>query len=325
MKRATVLGALVFVGLATAVVAGGQQPAAQADKPKVVEVEKLKDNFFVLRGAGGGGNTAVFVASKGVVVVDTKNPGWGQPILDKIKELTDKPVTMIINTHTHGDHVSGNVEFPTTVDVVAHENAAASMKRMKGTNGNIFDNNQGRGLPKRTYKDKLTLMSGPDQIDLYYFGRGHTDGDTWVVFPALRIMHAGDIFSGKNLPLLDGNNGGTGLEIGDTLAKAHAGVEERRHDRHRSQRSDDDGGSEGVFGLQQGLPGVRAERQEGGAVARSDCRGVGDSGQVHRLRGAGGGAAAGERRVDLRRDQVTGALGAPVRQVHWVRCGAQVH
>ncbi len=224
MKRATVLSALVFVGLATAVVAGGQQPAAQADKPKVVEVEKLKDNFFVLRGAGGGGNTAVFVASKGVVVVDTKNPGWGQPILDKIKELTNKPVTMIINTHTHGDHVSGNVEFPTTVDVVAHENAAASMKRMKGTNGNIFDNNQGRGLPKRTYKDKLTLMSGPDQIDLYYFGRGHTDGDTWVVFPALRIMHAGDIFSGKNLPLLDGNNGGTGLEIGDTLAKAHAGV-----------------------------------------------------------------------------------------------------
>jgi cyclase len=224
VKRATVLSALVFVGLATAVVAGGQQPAAPADKPKVVEVEKLKDNFFVLRGAGGGGNTAVFVASKGVVVVDTKNPGWGQPILDKIKELTDKPVTTIINTHTHGDHVSGNVEFPTTVDVVAHENAAASMKRMKSPNGNIFDNNQGRGLPKRTYKDKLTLMSGRDQIDLYYFGRGHTDGDTWVVFPALRIMHAGDIFSGKNLPLLDGNNGGTGLEIGDTLAKAHAGV-----------------------------------------------------------------------------------------------------
>ena len=224
MERATALSALVLVGLATAVVAGGQAPAAPADKPKVVVVEKLKDNFFVLRGDGGGGNTAVFVGSKGVVVVDTKNPGWGQPILDKIKELTEKPVTTIINTHTHGDHVSGNVEFPTTVDVVAHENAAASMKRMKSTNGNIFDNNQGRGLPKRTYKDKLTLMSGGDQIDLYYFGRGHTDGDTWVVFPALRIMHAGDIFSGKNLPLLDVNNGGTGVEMGDTLAKAHAGV-----------------------------------------------------------------------------------------------------
>ena len=49
---------------------------------------------------GGGGNTAVFVGASGVVVVDTKNPGWGQPILDKIKELTPKPITTIINTHT---------------------------------------------------------------------------------------------------------------------------------------------------------------------------------------------------------------------------------
>ena len=211
-----------MAGMATAVVVGSQQPAPPG--PKVIVEEKLKDNLYVLRGDGGGGNTAVFIGSKGVVVVDTKNPGWGQPILDKIKQLTPKPVTTIINTHTHGDHVSGNVEFPPTVDVVAHENALASMKRMKGANGNIFENNQGRGLPKRTYKDKLTLMSGDDRIDLFYFGRGHTDGDTWIVFPALRIAHAGDIFAGKNLPLLDTNNGGTGLEIGDTLAKAHGGL-----------------------------------------------------------------------------------------------------
>ena len=224
VDRVSTLSALVIVGLATSVVVGARQPAADAAKPKVIVVEKLKDNLFVLKGDGGGGNTAVFVGTKGVVVVDTKNPGWGQPILDKIKELTPKPITTIINTHTHGDHVSGNVEFPATVEVVAHENAAASMKRMKGTNGNIFENNQGRGLPKRTYKDKLTLMSGADQIDLHYFGRGHTDGDTWVVFPSLRVMHAGDIFAGKNLPLLDVNNGGTGVEIGDTLAKAHSSI-----------------------------------------------------------------------------------------------------
>ena len=71
-------------------------------------------------------------AASGVVVVDTKNPGWGQPILDKIKELTDKPVTTIINTHTHGDHVSGNVEFPATVDVVVQENTKANMEKMRG-------------------------------------------------------------------------------------------------------------------------------------------------------------------------------------------------
>ena len=97
----------------------------------MIEVEKLRDNLFMLK--GGGGNTAVFIRADGVIVVDTKNPGWGQPILDKIKELTPKPVTTIINTHTHGDHVSGNVEFPATVDVVTQENTKANMEKMAPT------------------------------------------------------------------------------------------------------------------------------------------------------------------------------------------------
>ena len=67
----------------------------------------------------------------------------------------------------------------------------------------------------------MTLGSGNDRIDLHYFGRGHTNGDAWVVFPVLRVMHAGDIFSGKNLPLLDYNNGGSGAEIPETLMKAY--------------------------------------------------------------------------------------------------------
>ena len=68
----------------------------------------------------------------------------------------------------------------------------------------------------------MTLFKGPDQIELYYFGRGHTNGDAWILFPTLRVVSAGDIVSGKNLPLLDANNGGSGLEIGDTIAKAHS-------------------------------------------------------------------------------------------------------
>jgi cyclase len=228
VRRVIVLPTLVVAGGLSVAVAAYQQPVAPAQR--VVEVEKLRDNLFVLR--GGGGNTAVFVTTDGVVVVDTKNPGWGQPILDKIKELTNKPVSLIINTHTHGDHVSGNVEFPATVDVVTHENTAANMKTMRSVTGfkpqpnatNIFETSKGVGLPKRTFKDRMTIGNGNDQVDLYYFGRGHTDGDAWIVFPALRVMHAGDIFSGKNLPLLDANNGGTGLEIGNTLAKAHDGV-----------------------------------------------------------------------------------------------------
>ena len=85
---------------------------------------------------------------------------------------------------------------------------------------NIFKVNNGKGMPTKTFKDKMTVGKGADEVDLFYFGRGHTNGDAWVVFPALRLVHAGDIFSGKNIPLLDANNGGSGVMIGDTLAKA---------------------------------------------------------------------------------------------------------
>jgi glyoxylase-like metal-dependent hydrolase (beta-lactamase superfamily II) len=234
MKRQLVLGILFAAGALTMTVNALQQPQAGASgqpAARVVEVDKLKDNLYMMR--GGGGNSAVFITSTGVVVVDTKNPGWGQPLLEKIKSVTDKPVTMIINTHTHGDHVSGNVEFPATVEVVTHANTAKNMQEMRtpsgitpapGTPANIFKDNNGRGMPKRTFTDSLTIGKGPDAIELRYFGRGHTNGDAWVIFPALRFMHAGDIFSGKNIPLLDANNGGSGVEIGRTLAKAASGV-----------------------------------------------------------------------------------------------------
>ena len=122
MKRSIVLGVLLAVGTLSMIIAAQQPP------PRVIEVEKLKDNLFVLK--GGGGNTAVFLTANGVVVVDGKNPGWGQPILDKIRTLTDKPVTTLINTHTHGDHVSGNVEFPATVDIIVQENTKTNMMKM---------------------------------------------------------------------------------------------------------------------------------------------------------------------------------------------------
>src|SRR5262249_56592277 len=117
-------------------------PAAAA--PRGSGVEKVKDTLFVLR--GGGGNTAVFITSAGVTVVDAKTPGWGKPILDKIKTITPKPVTTLINTHTHGDHVSGNVEFPATVDVIVQENTKANMEKMP-----IFKEHNNVGMAKRTF------------------------------------------------------------------------------------------------------------------------------------------------------------------------------
>src|SRR5947207_563944 len=216
MRRVHILGILIAIGAASVAARAAYQPPQQQG-PMVVEVDKVKDNLYVLK--GGGGNTAVFVGSNGVVVVDAKNPGWGQPILDKIKELTPKPITTLINTHTHGDHVSGNVEFPASVEVITQENTKTNMEKM-----DIFKQNNGKGMAKRTFKDKLTVGKGADQIDLYYFGPGHTNGDAFVVFPALRTAHVGDLFASKGLPLVDGNNGGSVLHYPETLSKAHAGI-----------------------------------------------------------------------------------------------------
>jgi cyclase len=213
MRRGLLLGVLITIGALSLGVRAYQQPSG----PKVIEVDKVKDNLYVLK--GGGGNTAVFVGANGVTVVDAKNPGWGQPILDKIKELTPKPVTMLINTHTHGDHVSGNVEFPATVDIIVQDNTKTNMERM-----DIFKQNNGRGLPKKTFKDKMTIGKGAERIDLYYVGPGHTNGDAWVVFPALRAMHAGDMFASKGIPTVDGDNGGSMLHYADTLTRAIGGI-----------------------------------------------------------------------------------------------------
>ena len=219
MKRSIVLAVVIGAGVLSLGIVAAQE--------MVIEVEQLEDNLYVLRGQGGGGNTAVFVTSDGVVVVDSKNPGWGPSILDKIAELTSNPVTTLINTHSHHDHVSGNVAFPANVDIVTHEVTKSNMQVMRAYSGrteppaNVFADSMGRGLPTQTFSERMSLGTGNDQVDLYHFGRGHTGGDTWIVFPSLRTLHSGDIFPGKNLPFLDANNGGSGVDIGDSLQKAH--------------------------------------------------------------------------------------------------------
>jgi cyclase len=218
MKRLAVLSGLLLAGAVSLMAA--HQP--QQGQPAPLEIQKVKDNLYVITGAGSGGNTAAFITEKGVVVVDTKYPNYGPAILEKIKSVTPKPVIMVINTHTHGDHVGGNGAFTGVVEFIAQENCKASMETMPA-----FQSEEGKKfLPGKTYKDKLSLLEGADKIDLYHFGRGHTSGDTFVVFPALKVMHSGDLFAAKGTPIMDTNNGGSGMEYPKTLAKAAAGIKD---------------------------------------------------------------------------------------------------
>jgi hypothetical protein len=127
---------------------GGGRGAPQVPGP----IEKVADNLYMIPGAGG--NSGVFLTANGVVLVDTKNPNNGQGILDQVKTVTDKPVTHIINTHTHGDHNGSNIFFPPTVEIVTQENTAANMKKMPA----FQDAANAHGLPDRTYKDRPVLL-----------------------------------------------------------------------------------------------------------------------------------------------------------------------
>jgi len=227
MTRGVVLGTLVTLGALSLAVSGQAPPAGPTAKAiAATKIEKVKDNLYIVTGSGiedtsafSGGNTAVFITDAGVTLVDTKLPGYGQTILDRVKTVTSKPIVRIINTHTHGDHTGGNEFFGANVESIVQENTKANMARM-----DEFKGAKAQFLPKRTYKDRLTLGAGKDQIDLYYFGPGHTNGDTFVVFTGLRTMHVGDMFAWKALPYIDPANGGSIVEQPKTLAKVVAGV-----------------------------------------------------------------------------------------------------
>jgi glyoxylase-like metal-dependent hydrolase (beta-lactamase superfamily II) len=213
MGRTTVLTSIVLVGLAVAGVAAQRGPRI----PPTGKIMPVKDNLFVIHGAGG--NTTVFLSSTGVVLVDTKLANNGEAIMNQVKTVTDRPVSMIINTHTHPDHNGSNDYFKDarpSIEVVTHAN----------TRKWVDANPQSKPAmkPDKTFTDKLTLGIGKDQIDLYWFGAAHTNGDAFVVFKALRAMCVGDVMAWKMAPLIDPATGGSVIALPDTLEKAVKGI-----------------------------------------------------------------------------------------------------
>jgi len=213
MRRARVLALIVVAGFAVVTL------AAQPQRPRIPPtgtIKKVRDNLYVIPGAGG--NTTVFVTRAGVVLVDTKLANNGEAILSQVRSVSGSAVTTIINTHSHPDHIGSNDYFAPSVEKVTHENT----KKWMAANARVASNPA--VMPTKTFTDRLTLGSGSDQIDLYYFGAGHTDGDAFIVFPALRAMAAGDIFAWKMAPLIDPMAGGSVVALSDTLEKALKGI-----------------------------------------------------------------------------------------------------
>src|SRR5262249_49991248 len=149
MKRMFVLGALLVSGALSIAVA-----AQQAQTKQVIDVQKVADNYYVLTSSTpgndatfSGGNVGVFITNNGIVLVDTKLAGWGQTFLERVKSISTKPVTTIINTHTHGDHTGNDDKFGTSVEIIAQENTKTNMAKM-----DAFKGDKAWSLPTRTLK-----------------------------------------------------------------------------------------------------------------------------------------------------------------------------
>jgi cyclase len=180
------------------------QPPAQP-----LKVNKIAADLYELEGDGG--NVAVYLTDDGVIVVDDKFERNYNDIMANIRTLTDKPVKYVLNTHQHGDHTGGNEKMKANgVQVIAHRNARVNMVAGKQP-----------GLPHVSFTDQAQVYLGGKEVDAYYNGRGHTNGDVVIYFPALRVLHTGDLFTTNGqssvAPLVDYNGMGSAIEWTKTL------------------------------------------------------------------------------------------------------------
>jgi len=214
----------------------GNQGSATADPgagfgPAQLTTFKVRDNFYMIRNDQSG-NCSVLISNDGVVLIDDKFEMDHAGIMTKLREITDKPVLYVINTHMHPDHSGGNATKQALgAKVIAHENARFQMAMT-----------QAAGLPNLTLEDHLRLYHGEFVLDLYWLGRGHTDGDIVVHLPEQKMIFMGDLFATWDpyVTLIHYAAGGSLREWTRTLERAlalpfdtvipgHGGATDRAH------------------------------------------------------------------------------------------------
>src|SRR3984957_1429831 len=182
-------------------------------QPPQLKLNKVHDDLYEIEGDGG--NVAVLVTNEGVILVDDKFEQDHDAILAQVKTVTPQPVKYIINTHYHQDHSGGNAKFHPTADIISTQNARTNILEHKQSNAT--------GTPvspaRIVFTEETAVFLGGKEVRARYFGRGHTNGDAVVYFPALKTIHTGDLMAGAS-PLIDYNGGGSLAEWGKTLDAA---------------------------------------------------------------------------------------------------------
>jgi glyoxylase-like metal-dependent hydrolase (beta-lactamase superfamily II) len=181
-------------------------------QPAKLTLHKVKDDLYMIEGDGG--NVAVYVTSEGVILVDDKYDQDHDGIVAHVKSITNLPVKYVLSTHYHADHSGGNAKFLPTAEIISTANARTNIV-------NHVQSNAPPGVaPARvTFTEETAVFLGGKEVRARYFGRGHTNGDAIVYFPALRTIHTGDMMAGTT-PLIDYTGGGSVVEWTKTLDAA---------------------------------------------------------------------------------------------------------
>ena len=190
--------AVAFVALAP--VAFAQQQDFSAVQ---IKATKLADNFYRLEGQGG--VIGALVGPDGVFMVDSQFAPLTEKVAAAIKQITDRPIKFLVNTHQHGDHTGGNENFAKLgVTLISRDELRG---RLAATTG--------RGavppaaLPMLTYKGAITLHMNGEEVRLIPVPAAHTDGDTMIHFVKANVLMTGDFYRSAGYPNIDRANGGS--------------------------------------------------------------------------------------------------------------------
>ena len=227
-RRTLALAAIAITGALTAVTFSQQLPLRQDVEVLTLgpaRVDKVKDGLYVVRGPfvacgtrgcrpGGAddgliheaGDVAVRVTPEGLILVDDKYPEFVPEVLARIREISPLPVKYLLNSHHHGDHVSGNGPIRQMgIDIIGHRNIRENFLRIKQA-----------GEPNITFADQGAVHLGGVEVQLHWLGRGHTNGDTVIYFPDLKTVHTGDLVI-DGMPVIDYPGGGSAIEFVKTI------------------------------------------------------------------------------------------------------------
>jgi glyoxylase-like metal-dependent hydrolase (beta-lactamase superfamily II) len=162
------------------------------------KITMLTDNLGIFTEKGG--TIAFLLAKDGIVVVDAEFPEQSKHLIDELKTRSQNPFKLLINTHHHGDHTAGNISFKGIVEhVLAHANSKTnqenSAKAQKSEDKQLY--------PDQTFTDTWCQPFGKEEICLYYYGAGHTNGDSLIHFKHANIVHMGDLVFNRRHPFVD--------------------------------------------------------------------------------------------------------------------------